>query len=63
MAVENALISAVQARRQELSASLAEGHADSFEKYNRLVGRYQGLGEALELLKNLLQDDAQDSDR
>lgn len=63
MAVETSFIAAIHAQRQELSASLAEGHADSFEKYNRLVGRYQGLGEALELLKNLLQADAQDSDR
>lgn len=63
MAVEAPLIAAIQSRRQAISASLAEGHAESLEKYNRLVGQYQGLGEALELLKEFLRAGEQDFDR
>ena len=41
----------------EIALALAEGRAINIESYHRLVGEYQGLGEALEMLDNLLQED------
>ena len=51
------LIGKVKARRQELALALADGHAINIESYHRLVGPYQGLGEALDMVDDLLKEE------
>ena len=53
----NALIDQVKKRRMEIALALADGRAINIESYHRLVGEYQGLGEALEMLDNLMAED------
>ena len=36
--------------------------ADSWDKYNQLVGRAQGLKEALEMMNEVLREDEEDSE-
>lgn len=50
------LIGKIKERRLELALSLADGHAINIESYHRLVGQYQGLGEALDILDNILKE-------
>ena len=50
------LIASIKHSQSEISLSLAQGNAPTWESYQRMVGRYQGLGEALEILNNLLKD-------
>lgn len=54
------LIGVIKTRQAEIAASLAGGTATSWESYQRLVGQYQGLQEALDILNNLLKDDDED---
>jgi hypothetical protein len=54
------LITAIKARQHEISASLASGLAPTWESYQRLVGHYQGLQEAFDILNNLLKEDDED---
>jgi hypothetical protein len=44
----------------EIALALADGHAINIESYHRLVGMYQGLGEALDLLDELLNESGDD---
>lgn len=53
----NQLISQIKSKRMEIAIALADGHAINIESYHRLVGQYQGLGEALDMLDNLLEED------
>jgi hypothetical protein len=39
----NEIIHVVKTRQGEIRLALAEGHATSFDAYQRLVGEYQGL--------------------
>lgn len=55
MRYEGDFIGAVKARQQEIAASLAAGNCVNFESYQRLVGQYQGLEYALDILNNLLR--------
>ena len=57
MAVESGLITVIQKRRAEIAFALADGHAVNIESYHRLVGTYQGLGEALDFINELLEED------
>ena len=50
------LIGRLKARRLEIALALAEGHAINIESYHRLVGTYQGLGEALDTLDELMNE-------
>jgi hypothetical protein len=50
-------IGAIKARKTEIALSLADGHASSFEAYQRMVGQYQGLEESLDILNNLMKED------
>ena len=50
------LIGRVKARRLEIALSLADGHAMNIEAYQRMVGAYQGLGEVLDILDDLLTE-------
>jgi len=49
-------ISAVEARKAEITESLAAGNCVNFEAYQRLVGQLQGLSESLAILNNLLKE-------
>lgn len=54
--MEGDLIGMIKAKRMEIALALADGHAINIESYHRLVGQYQGLGEALDILDNLLKE-------
>ena len=51
------LIGAMKSRQAEIAASLAVGNAANWETYQRMVGHYQGLSEALDILDKLLKED------
>lgn len=53
-------IGAVKARQAEISAGMTNGNCVNFESYQRLVGQYQGLTEALEIINNLLKEEDDD---
>jgi hypothetical protein len=55
--VESKLIGMIKRRREELALSLADGNAINIESYQRMVGQYQGLGEALDMLDELLKEE------
>lgn len=50
------LIGRIKSSQVEIAASLAHGHATDFSAYQRLVGRYQGLQEAMDILNDLLKE-------
>jgi hypothetical protein len=54
------LIGKIKERRLELALSLADGYAINIESYHRMVGTYQGLGEALDILGNILNEEDED---
>jgi hypothetical protein len=54
------LIGRLKARRLEIAIALADGHAINIESYHRLVGTYQGLGEALDTLDDLMTEKDED---
>lgn len=60
MSTTSDFIGAVKARQAEISTGLTNGNCVNFESYQRLVGQYQGLEEALEILNNLLKEDDDD---
>jgi len=54
------LIGKIKERRLELALSLADGYALNIESYHRMVGQYQGLGEALDILDDILKEKDED---
>lgn len=50
-------IAAIDSRKAEIRLSLADGNAANWESYQRMVGLYSGLKEALEILNNLLKEE------
>lgn len=54
------LIGGIKARQAEIAASLAVGHASTWETYHRMVGTHAGLQEALNILDSLLKDEDDD---
>jgi len=54
------LIGGIKTRQAELAASLAHGNASDYAVYQRLVGEYQGLQSAMDILNNLLKEDEND---
>jgi hypothetical protein len=50
------LIAGIRASQSEISLSLARGNASTWEAYQRMVGQYQGLEQALEILNNILKE-------
>lgn len=50
-------IGAIEARQAEIRLSLAAGNAANWETYQRMVGHYAGLTEALQTLNQLLKED------
>jgi hypothetical protein len=63
MGTTNDLIDGVKRRQQEIATSLVDGNCVNFETYQRLVGQYQGLQEALQILDNIMKEDDQDVER
>ncbi len=53
-------IGAVKARQAEIAAGLAHGNASDYAVYQRLVGEFQGLQSAMDILNNLLKEDEDD---
>jgi len=51
------LIGAIKSSQAEIASSLAHGKAPTWEAYHRLVGRHEGLQDALDVLNNLLKED------
>lgn len=49
------IIHAVKARQSEIANSLAQGHATTWESYQRLTGEHRGLETTLEIINNLLE--------
>jgi hypothetical protein len=49
-------IGAVEGKKAEISRSLTAGNAVNFETYQRLVGQYMGLEDALQILNDLLKE-------
>lgn len=51
------LIAGIKASQSQLALSLAQGNASTWEAYQRMVGQYQGLSEALDILNNILKEE------
>jgi hypothetical protein len=56
MATLGDLIGGIKARQAEIAASLAAGHAANWESYQRIIGQYAGLQEALDILNELMKE-------
>lgn len=54
------LIASIKASQSEIALSLAQGNASTWEAYQRMVGQYRGLEEALAILNNLLKEPDED---
>lgn len=52
----NDLIGGIKSRQMEISVSLAAGNAANWETYQRMVGQYAGLQEALNILNHLMEE-------
>ena len=53
-------IGAVKARQALIQQSMATGNPVDWAAYQRLVGEYQGLEQALLILNNLLKEEDED---
>ena len=60
MATISDLIGRIKASQVQIASSLAQGNAPNWDTYQRLVGRNEGLEEALEILNNLMKEDDED---
>ena len=60
MATISDLIGGIKASQAQIASSLAQGNAPNWDTYQRLVGRNEGLEEALEILNNLMKEDDED---
>lgn len=54
------LIGIIKGLQADIAASLANGNANSYEVYQRLVGEYRGLEQALKAIDQLLTEDEYD---
>lgn len=54
------LIARIKAEQTEITAVLQAGTVVNFESYQRLVGQFQGLDEALNIINQLLKEDEDD---
>jgi hypothetical protein len=54
------LIAGIKASQGDIALSLARGNAPSWEAYQRMVGQYQGLDQALGILDNILKEPDED---
>lgn len=51
------LLHRLKSRQAEISLSLAQGHAITFEAYQRMVGSYEGITYALDQIDAILSED------
>lgn len=51
------LIHRIKVRQAELQVSLAQGNAPNWETYQRIVGTYQGLENAMDIIDNMLEEE------
>jgi len=56
----NGLIRRLEESKQEITEVLVSGTPVNFESYHRLVGQYQGLDEALNIINELIKKDEED---
>ena len=54
------LIDALKDEQSKIQRSLAQGHAPTWEAYQRLVGTHQGLQDALDIINSLLKEPDED---
>lgn len=54
------LIGILKGLQADIATSLANGNANSYEVYQRLVGEYRGLEQALKAIDQLLTEDEYD---
>ena len=54
------LIGILKGAQADIAYSLANGNANSYEVYQRLVGEYRGLEQALKAIDQLLTEDQYD---
>lgn len=60
MATISDLIGRIRASQAQIAASLAKGNAPTWDAYQRLVGRNEGLQEALDILNNIMKEEDED---
>ena len=51
------LIGRLKVEKSLIADALANGNASTWETYQRLVGRHQGLDEALSIINQLLEEE------
>ena len=51
------LIHRIKVRQAELQVSLAQGMPMTWEAYQRMVGEFQGLQTALDMIDNMLEEE------
>ena len=51
------LIHRIKIRQAEIRESLANGHPINWESYQRLVGEYQGLQDAMDMIDSMLEEE------
>jgi hypothetical protein len=54
------LVRDIKVRQAEISQSLAAGNAATWETYQRTVGIYLGLEQALQMIDSILRDEDED---
>lgn len=54
------LIGAYKLRQADIASSLAAGNAASWEAYQRMIGHYAGLAEALQIINDFIKEDDRD---
>ena len=55
------LIERISSTKKEVAETVSAARGvDTFDKYQRLVGRYEGLQIALDLLNDIMTEDGQD---
>jgi len=56
MDIVNGFLHALKIKQEEIKESMVNGNFVNFESYQRYVGIYQGLEEAVGILNNLLEE-------
>ena len=54
------LIGLVKKKQVEITDSIVSGYCVNFETYQRLIGQYQGLDEALNIINLMLEEETKD---
>jgi len=60
MQIINSFINEIKAEQAKVMETMVTGNFANFESYQRYVGRYQGLDEALNILDYLLNEKEKD---